>query len=231
MSRGQQAFRNRQRTGSNIWLKTTSFIIAKRILGIYTCPILTFTQRSIVVTLYNGSIGRKSIIITVDPVIVKQRDTLQRYVRSTVHAFRKDNRMNIIAIKETKFQRHFCLHLFRQSGGTHNKLELLGQYVKTRDLLFQLNITLEATTLATLQVMSSDPSRPSSVQSGRISHPGSQDALRSSLYRQQLRDQSLYQVCATKLALQLPRLYDLPYTTASFFRPKLAFEPGQAYPQ
>ena len=108
MSRGQQAFRNRQRTGSNIWLKTTSFIIAKRILGIYTCPILTITPRSIVVTLYNGSIGRKSIIITVDPVIVKQRDTLQRYVRSTVHAFRKDNRMNIIAIKETKFQRHFC---------------------------------------------------------------------------------------------------------------------------
>ena len=113
MLRGQWTFRNRQRTGSNIWLKTTSFIIAKRILGIYTCPILTFTQRSIVVMLYNGSIGRKSIIITVDPVIVKQRDTLQRYVRSTVHAFRKDNRMNIIAIKETKFQRHFCLHLFR----------------------------------------------------------------------------------------------------------------------
>ena len=82
MSLGQWTFRNRQRTGSNIWLKTTSFIIAKRILGIYTCPIPTITQRSIVVTLYNGSIGRKSFIITVDPVIVKQRDILQRYVTS-----------------------------------------------------------------------------------------------------------------------------------------------------
>ena len=231
MSRGQQAFRNRQRTGSNIWLKTTSFIIAERILGIYTCPILTITQRSIVVTLYNGSIGRKSIIITVDPVIVKQRDTLQRYVTSIIHAFSKDNVMKIIAIKETKFQRHFCLHLFRQSGETHDKLELLGQYVKTRDLLFQLNTTLEATTQATLQIMSSDPSRPSSVQSGRTNHPGSQGALQSSLYRQQLRDQSLYQVCATKLALLPPRLQDLLFTTAAFFRPKLAFEPGQAYPQ
>ena len=93
MSRGQQAFRKRQRTGSNIWLKTTSFIIAKRILGIYTCPILTITQRSIVVTLYNGSIGRKSIIITVDPVIVKQRDTLQRYVRSIIHTLKKIYKM------------------------------------------------------------------------------------------------------------------------------------------
>ena len=199
MSRGQQAFRNRQRTGSNIWLKTTSFIIAKRILGIYTCPILTITHQSIVVTLYSGFIGRKSIIITVDPVIVEKRDTLPRYVTSIVHAFSKDNLMKIIAIKETKFQRHFCLHLFRQSGETHVKLELLGQYVKTRDLLFQLNTTLAATTLATLQIMSSDLSRPSSVQSGRVSHPGSQGALQSSLYRQQLRDQSLYQVCATKL--------------------------------
>ena len=79
MSRGQWTFRNRQRTGSNIWLKTTSLIIAKRIPGIYTCPILTFTQRSIAVMLYSGSIGRKSFIITVDPVIVKQRDILQRY--------------------------------------------------------------------------------------------------------------------------------------------------------
>ena len=109
MSRGQQAFRNRQRTGSNIWLKTTSFIIAKRILGIYTCPILTITPQSIVVTLYSGFIGRKSIIITVDPVIVKKRDTLPRYVTSIVHAFSKDNCLKIIAIRETKFQRHFCL--------------------------------------------------------------------------------------------------------------------------
>ena len=82
MSRGQWTFRNRQRTGSNIWLKTTSLIIAKRIPGIYTCPILTFTQRSIAVMLYSGFIGRKSIIITVDPVTVKQRDILQRYVTS-----------------------------------------------------------------------------------------------------------------------------------------------------
>ena len=82
MSRGQWTFRNRQRTGSNIWLKTTSFIIAKRILGTYTCPILTFTPQSIAVMLYSGSIGRKSIIITVDPVTVKQRDISQRYVTS-----------------------------------------------------------------------------------------------------------------------------------------------------
>ena len=82
MSRGQLTFRNRQRTGSNIWLKTTSFIIAKRILGTYTCPILTFTPQSIAVMLYSGSIGRKSIIITVDPVTVKQRDISQRYVTS-----------------------------------------------------------------------------------------------------------------------------------------------------
>ena len=33
-------------------------------------------------TLYNGSVGRKRIIITVDPVIVKKRDILQRYVTS-----------------------------------------------------------------------------------------------------------------------------------------------------
>ena len=32
--------------------------------------------------LYSGSIGRKSIIITVDPVTVKQRDISQRYVTS-----------------------------------------------------------------------------------------------------------------------------------------------------
>ena len=82
MLRGQWTFRNRQRTGSNIWLKTTSFIIAKRILGTYTCPVLTITPQSIAVMLYSGSIGRKSIIITVDLVIVKQRDILQRYVTS-----------------------------------------------------------------------------------------------------------------------------------------------------
>ena len=93
MSRGQQAFRKRQRTGSNIWLKTTSFIIAKRILGIYTCPILTITPRSIVVMLYSGFIGRKRIIITVDPVIVKQRGTLQRYVRSIIHTLKKIYKM------------------------------------------------------------------------------------------------------------------------------------------
>ena len=103
MSHGQQAFRKRQTTGSNIWLKTTSFIIAKRILGIYTCLILTITQRSIVVTLYNGSIGRKSFIITVDPIILIKRDILQRYVTSNIHAFRKDNLKNI-KCKETQAQ-------------------------------------------------------------------------------------------------------------------------------
>ena len=85
MSRGQWTFRNRQRTGSNIWLKTTSLIIAKRILGTYTCPILTITPQSIAVMLYSGSIGRKSFIITVDPVTVKQRDISQRYVTSNTN--------------------------------------------------------------------------------------------------------------------------------------------------
>ena len=54
-------------------------------------------------TLYNGSIGRKSFIITVDPVIVKQRDILQRYVTSIIHEFRKDN-LRKIKCKETQAQ-------------------------------------------------------------------------------------------------------------------------------
>jgi len=48
--------------------------------------------------LYSGVIGRKSIIITVDPVIVKKRDTLQRYVTSIVHTLKK------IKCKETQAQ-------------------------------------------------------------------------------------------------------------------------------
>ena len=98
MSRGQQAFRKRQRTGSDIWLITTSFILAKRILGTYTWPILTVTHQSIVLMLYSGFIGRKSTIITVDPVMFKQRDILQRYGTSVIHTLKK------IKCKETQAQ-------------------------------------------------------------------------------------------------------------------------------
>ena len=80
MSRGRTDFRKKRRSGSNIQRKTTSLNIAKTILGIYTCPTLTITQKSIAVMLYNGSIGRRSITIMTNPVMSIKRDILHRYV-------------------------------------------------------------------------------------------------------------------------------------------------------